>query len=113
MRTPFVAGNWKMNKTIAETRELLSALLPNLNGVDGVECVICPPYLSLMAASELLALAENPSESLKEVHLLKAEIAIQKGDSEDAKRILTALTGDPAAPKWVVVMAEEILKTIQ
>ena len=55
MRTPFVAGNWKMNKTIAETRELLSALLPNLNGVDGVECVICPPYLSLMAASELLA----------------------------------------------------------
>lgn len=55
MRTPFVAGNWKMNKTIAETRELLSALLPNLNGIDGVERVVCPPYLSLMAASELLA----------------------------------------------------------
>lgn len=55
MRTPFVAGNWKMNKTIAETRELLSALLPNLSGIDGVERVICPPYLSLMSASELLA----------------------------------------------------------
>ena len=64
-------------------------------------------------AEELLALAEKPSDTLKEAHLLKAEIAIQKGDSEDAKRILTALTGDPAAPKWVVVMAEEILKTIQ
>lgn len=55
MRTPFVAGNWKMNKTVAETRELLSALLPGLGSVQGAERAICPPYLSLMAASEMLA----------------------------------------------------------
>jgi triosephosphate isomerase len=55
MRTPFVAGNWKMNKTIKETRELLSALTEGLNEIHGVERVICPPFTSLMAASELLA----------------------------------------------------------
>ncbi|MBI3166576.1 MAG: triose-phosphate isomerase [Anaerolineales bacterium] len=55
MRIPFVAGNWKMNKTIAETRDLLSALLPTLSGIDGVERVVCPPYPALMTASELVA----------------------------------------------------------
>lgn len=55
MRTPLVAGNWKMNKTIAETRELLSVMKDGLNGIDGVEKVVCPPFISLMAASEILA----------------------------------------------------------
>lgn len=54
MRKPFVAGNWKMNKTIAETNDLLSAMGAKLNEIDGVEKVICPPFMSLMAASQLL-----------------------------------------------------------
>ncbi len=54
MRTPFVAGNWKMNKTIAETRELVSAMKSALSGIAGVEKVICPPFVSLAAASALL-----------------------------------------------------------
>lgn len=64
-------------------------------------------------AEESLALAEKSPETFKEVHLLRAEISIQKGDSEDAKRILTALISDPTASKWMVILAEEILKTIQ
>ncbi len=55
MRTPFVAGNWKMNKTIAETRELVSAMKPVLSGIDGVEKVFCPPFMSLVEASALLS----------------------------------------------------------
>lgn len=55
MRTMFVAGNWKMNKTIAETRELLSALKTGLNDLQGVDRVVCPPFVSLAAAHELLA----------------------------------------------------------
>ncbi len=55
MRTMFVAGNWKMNKTIAETRELLSALKVGLTDLQGVERVVCPPFVSLAAAHELLA----------------------------------------------------------
>ena len=55
MRKPFVAGNWKMNKSIAETRALISAMSPKLGPIIGVEKVICPPFTSLMAAAELLA----------------------------------------------------------
>jgi triosephosphate isomerase len=55
MRTMFVAGNWKMNKTIAETRDLLSALKAGLNDLQGVDRVVCPPFVSLAAAHELLA----------------------------------------------------------
>ena len=36
MRTSFVAGNWKMNKTIAETRELISAMAEKLNEIKNV-----------------------------------------------------------------------------
>ncbi|MBI2331495.1 MAG: triose-phosphate isomerase, partial [Chloroflexi bacterium] len=55
MRKAFVAGNWKMNKNIVETRELLSALSGGLNAVSGVERVVCPPFTSLMVAAEMLA----------------------------------------------------------
>jgi triosephosphate isomerase len=58
MRKPLVAGNWKMNKTIAETRELLTAMKDGLNAVNGVERVVCPPFISLAAAAEMLAGSE-------------------------------------------------------
>jgi triosephosphate isomerase len=48
-RIPFIAGNWKMHKTIAESEQYIQALLPKVAAVDGVEIVICPPYLSLQA----------------------------------------------------------------
>jgi triosephosphate isomerase (TIM) len=54
MRQPFVAGNWKMYKTVAETRHLVSELVPGLQAIGGVEKVICPPFTALMAASALL-----------------------------------------------------------
>lgn len=54
MRKPFVAGNWKMNKNIAETRELLSAMAQKLNEIKNVEKIICPPFISLQSAHELL-----------------------------------------------------------
>ncbi len=54
MRTPFVAGNWKMNKTVAEARELVSTMGPELKNIQGVEKVICPPFVSLVAVANLL-----------------------------------------------------------
>ncbi len=54
MRTPLVAGNWKMNKTIAETRDLVSAMSLKLREISGVEKVLCPPFISLAAAFALL-----------------------------------------------------------
>jgi triosephosphate isomerase len=54
MRKPFVAGNWKMNKTIAEARELVSAMVPALREFSSVEKVLCPPYLSIFPVAALL-----------------------------------------------------------
>lgn len=54
MRTPVIAGNWKMNNTVAATKELLAAFLPLVKDTAGVEIVVCPPFTALCAAAELL-----------------------------------------------------------
>jgi triosephosphate isomerase len=54
MRKPIVAGNWKMNKTAAEARELVSKLLSPLMGITDVERVLCPPFPSLFAIASML-----------------------------------------------------------
>jgi triosephosphate isomerase (TIM) len=48
-RTPFIAGNWKMHKTVAEAEAYIAALLPRVAAVDGVEIVVCAPFLALQA----------------------------------------------------------------
>ncbi len=54
MRRPLVAGNWKMNKTVEEAHELVSSMVPKLREINGVEKVLCPPFVSLLAVSALL-----------------------------------------------------------
>jgi triosephosphate isomerase (TIM) len=54
MRKPFVAGNWKMFKTVAEARHLVSELVPGLQAIEGVEKVLCPPFTDLLAVAALL-----------------------------------------------------------
>ena len=49
-RKPFIAGNWKLNNTIAEAEELIQALLPRVGAVEDVEVVIAPAFLALQAA---------------------------------------------------------------
>jgi triosephosphate isomerase (TIM) len=55
MRTPIIAGNWKMYKTVAEGRELVAGLLAGLGDVAGREVVVCPPYTALYAIGEQVA----------------------------------------------------------
>jgi triosephosphate isomerase len=54
MRKPFIAANWKMNKTISETQDFLSAFIPEVKDVKDVDIVIAPPFTSLTAAAEKL-----------------------------------------------------------
>ncbi|MEW6241949.1 MAG: triose-phosphate isomerase [Chloroflexota bacterium] len=54
MRTPFVAGNWKMNKTVEEARALVFSMSIKLRDIAGVEKVLCPPFPALVAVSALL-----------------------------------------------------------
>ena len=49
MRTPIIAGNWKLNKTIAEAREFVAALTPLLDEIAGVDVVLCPTFVALDA----------------------------------------------------------------
>ncbi len=54
MRTPLVAGNWKMNKTVAEACTLVSEMKEGLSTIGGVEKVLCPPFTSLSSIATLL-----------------------------------------------------------
>lgn len=54
MREPLVAGNWKMYKSVAEARHLVSELVPGLQSIEGVEKVLCPPFTALLAVRALL-----------------------------------------------------------
>lgn len=54
MRKPFIAANWKMNKTIPETRDFLTAFIPEVKEVKDVDIVIAPPFTSLTVAAEKL-----------------------------------------------------------
>ena len=55
MPTPIVAGNWKMNTTVAEALALVDEMRPDLEALSDVECVVCPPFISLAAVAERLA----------------------------------------------------------
>jgi len=54
MRIPFIAGNWKMNTTVAEAERLVSDMLDRLDRIEGVEKVLCLPFVSLVIIRELL-----------------------------------------------------------
>lgn len=53
-RTSLVAGNWKMNKTVAEARDLVSAMSAKLREIANVEKVLCPPFLAIPALAGML-----------------------------------------------------------
>jgi triosephosphate isomerase len=48
MRTPIIAGNWKMNYGPGEAEEFVAGILPGLHEIHAVERVLCPPSVSLM-----------------------------------------------------------------
>jgi triosephosphate isomerase len=45
-RTPYIAANWKMNKTVAEAAEFIDALLPRIAATQN-DVVVCPPFTAL------------------------------------------------------------------
>jgi triosephosphate isomerase len=52
MRTPLIAGNWKMYKTVAETVKYVKEFRAMVKDISGVEIVIAPPFTALHAAAE-------------------------------------------------------------
>src|SRR5437763_11077968 len=64
-RRPYIAGNWKMYKTVEQAREYVEHLLPRLSVRGGVDVGLCVPFTALAAAveaaegSELVICAQN------------------------------------------------------
>jgi triosephosphate isomerase len=82
MRNPLVAGNWKMNGSLASTRELLEGIKAGMGSVrSGVECAVFPPFVYLA-----------------EVERLLAGTAVRWGAQNVSQRQPGAFTGEVAVP---------------
>ena len=53
-RKLIVAGNWKMNKTVAESLDLANGLVRELKDVTEIDIAVCPPFTALAAVSEVV-----------------------------------------------------------
>ena len=54
MRTPIIAGNWKMNKTAVEAVEFVREIRHGLGQIEGVDKVVCPPFLAIPSVFDAL-----------------------------------------------------------
>jgi len=55
MRTPLVAGNWKMYKTPSEAIVLAEAVVKELSVQDEIDIVLCPPFIALGVVGQVIA----------------------------------------------------------
>src|SRR5512144_1613058 len=66
-RKPIIAGNWKMNKTTAEARDLAAKLAPLVSGVKDREIVLAPTFTALQTVSEAIR-GTNMSLAAQNLH---------------------------------------------
>ena len=91
-RKPVIAGNWKMNNTIAESESLIQALLPRVGAVEDVEVVVAPPFLSLQAVvdsargSAVAVYAQNLHE--KDSGAFTGEVSASMLEEIDAQGVI-------------------------
>jgi len=52
MRAPFIAGNWKMYKTVGDAVKYVKEFRGLVKDVEGVEIVVAPPFTAIHAAAE-------------------------------------------------------------
>ena len=90
-RTPYLAANWKMNKTVAEAAEFVDALLPRI-AATRCDVVICPSFLAL-------------SEVVERRRGTAVRVAAQNMHEEDSG----AFTGEVSAPMLVELDVEAVV----
>ncbi|MGV1048624.1 MAG: triose-phosphate isomerase [Solirubrobacterales bacterium] len=90
-RTPYIAANWKMNKTIAEAAEFVDALLPRIAATQH-DVVICPPFTALQ-------------EVVERRRGTAVRVAAQNMHEEGAG----AFTGEVSAPMLVELDVEAVI----
>jgi triosephosphate isomerase (TIM) len=90
-RTPYIAANWKMHKTVVEAAEFVDALLPRIAATQS-DVVICAPFTTLTAVVE-----RRYGTAVK--------VAAQNMHEEDAG----AFTGEVSAPMLVELDVEAVV----
>lgn len=90
-RTPYIAANWKMNKTVAEAAEFIDTLLPRIAATQ-CDVVVCPPFTALTAVVE-----RRYGTAVK--------VAAQNMHEEDSG----AFTGEVSAPMLVELDVEAVV----
>src|SRR3954471_21343 len=80
-RKLIIAGNWKMNKTVAEALDLVRGLKIELASVKEVDIVVCPPFTALSEVSKAILESKN----------------IRLGAQNMSENNMGAYTGDIAA----------------
>jgi len=55
MRKPFLAGNWKMNTSGADSLDLVSSIVRTLNDITTVDIAVCPPFVYLQSVAGALS----------------------------------------------------------
>jgi len=58
-RKLIIAGNWKMNKTVAESLDLVNGLKRELANVKDADIVVCPPFTALCEVSKAILASKN------------------------------------------------------
>jgi triosephosphate isomerase (TIM) len=90
-RTPYIAANWKMHKTVAEAAEFVDALLPRIAATQS-DVVLCAPFTALTAVVE-----RRYGTAVK--------VAAQNMHEEDSG----AFTGEVSAPMLVELDVEAVV----
>ncbi|MEX2448232.1 MAG: triose-phosphate isomerase [Solirubrobacterales bacterium] len=90
-RTPYVAANWKMHKTVAEAAEFVDALLPRIAATQH-DVVVCPPFTAL-------------SEVVERSRGSAVRVAAQNMHEEDSG----AFTGEVSAPMLAELDVEAVV----
>ncbi len=116
MRTPLVAGNWKMNGSRASVKELINGVVAGAKAISGVEIAVCPPFIfipDVVAAtqgSNVAVGSQDASTELKGAFTGETSIEMIKdfgckyaivGHSE--RRTLYGETDEIVAKKFAVV----------
>ena len=87
-RTPYIAANWKMNKTVAEAAEFIDTLLPRIAATQN-DVVICPPYLAL---SEIVERSRGSAVSVAAQNMHQAEAGAFTGEVSAAMLVEADVT---------------------
>jgi triosephosphate isomerase len=90
-RTPYIAANWKMNKTVAEAAEFVDALLPRI-AATRCDVVLCSPFTAL-------------SEVVERRRGTAVRVAAQNMHEEGAG----AFTGEVSAPMLAELDVEAVI----